>query len=518
MLPTSYPPLTELPDTETYIYYEKKSTVIYAPFELDKEYELEVNLETIGASFEFAPIFPYGKVDFSNVSTSCVCSGEYKIRALCMRVNPIVERQFPSWLQSKLERENGALMPPYVVPANPFRGSIPLFSPTELDITEEDIANENGEIVFPLSGIKGVFCEEYETFRLVFSIMIPPNKDYDVTVKTIQASLPTRIYEQLQSIPGYEDVLVEYDVINLTYAQKKIRVTTEVIGFTDIATEEVIVDGLDNEQFKPARALIKQCPLMKYRILEAIANTERATLHCKLVDSETEKVIYEKNHNISLLPHDQIIWEMRDASQSRIYNLANFICAWVHPTDSAGLLDEARANSIKYHPDKAFGHKTDTLDDIEKHVKALWDYLSKELDLKYLNQPFSAKNTANSQRVLLPEKTLKNRAGNCIDLTVLFASLLEGVGIFSIIFLTEDHAFVGWGNARKTSEMFFLETTVIGRTTFEEAKRIGEEKFKENFLFIGAEDPMPELMSFDKGRHIIDLRRVRLEGIVSKSQ
>jgi hypothetical protein len=98
----------------------------------------------------------------------------------------------------------------------------------------------------------------------------------------------------------------------------------------------------------------------------------------------------------------------------------------------------------------------------------------------------------------------------------LFASLLEGVGIFSIIFLTENHAFIGWGNPRKTKEMFFLETTLMGSGTFDDAKRISEETFKKNFLFIGADDPMPDIMAFDKGRHIIDLKRVRSEGIVSK--
>lgn len=516
MLPPSYPPLTDLPEDESYIYYEKKSVVIYASLKLDKTYELDLELETIGASFEFAPLFPYGKVDFSNVSTSCICSGEYRVNANCMRVNAVRDRQLPGWLEAKFEREFGEPTPPRIIPADPFRGSFPLFDMEELGLTMEDVAND--EIFIPLSDIKRIFCEEYETLRLVFSVIIPPNKDYDVIVKTIQAGLPTRIYEQLQNIPSYKDVLVEYDVINLTHSKKKVRATTELVGFTNVATEEIIVEGLDNEQDKPARALIKQCPLMKYGLLETIANPTRATLHCKLVDSETGKVIYEKDHSIDLLPHDQMIWEIRDVSQSRTHNLVDFICAWVHPTDSVGLLDEARANAIKYHSDNAFGHKTGTLNDIEKHVKALWDYLSKELNVRYLNQPFSSKNTANSQRVLLPEKTLKNKAGNCIDLTVLFASLLEGVGIFSIIFLTENHAFIGWGNSKKTNEMFFLETTMVGSGTFEDAKRSSEETFKKNFLFIGADDPMPDIMAFDKGRHIIDLKKVRSGGIVSKRQ
>jgi hypothetical protein len=515
-LPTSYPPLTDLPDSEFYAYYEKKNTVIYAPLEFDKNYELEIDLETIAGSFELAPLFPYGNVDFSKITTNCICSGGYKINALCMRVNPVTDRQLPDWLKYKLEREIGTTMQSYIVPANPFRGSFPLFNIAELGVTKEDFMKEKGEVTMPLSKLKEVACEEYETFRVIFSVLIPPDKDYDIITKVIQIDLPTRIYEQLQNIPGYNDVLVEYDVINLTHSKKKIKATTELVGLTDVATEEITIEGLNNEQGKPARTLIRQCPLMKYGILETIVNPQRATLNCKLVDSDAEKTIYEKSYNIGLLPHDQMVWEMRDVGQSRTHNLVDFICSWVHPTDIEGLLDSARANSIKYHPDNAFGHKISNLPDIETHVKALWEYLSKEVQIKYLNQSFSAKNTANSQRVLLPEKTLKNKAGNCIDLTILFASILEGVGIFSIIFLTEDHAFIGWGNSRRTSEMFFLETTLIDSSTFEDAKIIGEEKFKKNFLFIGAKNPLPDLMSVTQGRHIIDLRRVRSEGIVSK--
>ena len=65
--------------------------------------------------------------------------------------------------------------------------------------------------------------------------------------------------------------------------------------------------------------------------------------------------------------------------------------------------------------------------------------------------------------------------------------------------------------------MFFVETTVINRLPFEEAKRIGKEKFKNNFLFIGTTNPMPnDLTYFSKGCQIIDLYSVRSEGIISR--
>jgi len=516
MLPTSYPPLSKMGDDDLYIYYEKKSTVFYAPLEFDKIYELIIDLETIGGSFELAPLFPYANVDFSETEINCNCDNGYEVKGACMRVDPITNKQLPGWLNYKLEKEMEPLTPPLIIPANPFRGSFPLFDITEeFGITKENFENGNTDFIMPLSKLKGVVCEEYETFRLTLGIIIPPNKKLDVIIRTIKTGLPTRIYEQLQKIPGYNDVLVEFDIVNLTNVRKKLKIISELPGLTDTAVEEIIVEGINNEKEKPARVLVRQCPLMKYGILETIVNPQRATLQCKVVDAETDKPIYEQSYNIDLLPHDQMIWEIRDVAQSRTHNLADFICAWIHPTDKDGLLDLSRSNSIKYHPDNAFGHKVDTLLDIEKHVRAIWEYLSRDLQIKYLNQPFSSKNISNSQRVLLPERTLSNKAGNCIDLTILFASLLEGIGIYSIIFLTEDHAFIGWGNSKKTNEMFFLETTLLGRGTFDNAKIIAEKKFRDNFLFIGMDDPIPDLISATRGRHIIDLNRVRSDGIVS---
>ncbi|PIR08903.1 hypothetical protein COV53_00625, partial [Candidatus Gottesmanbacteria bacterium CG11_big_fil_rev_8_21_14_0_20_37_11] len=87
-----------------------------------------------------------------------------------------------------------------------------------------------------------------------------------------------------------------------------------------------------------------------------------------------------------------------------------------------------------------------------------------------------------------------------------------------------DHAFLGWGNKYKTSEMGFLETTLLGsvnektekKFTFEEASQIGEKKFKEKFLYIGSEDYLPlhsVIYSTNRDCKIVDLSEVRKDGI-----
>ena len=126
--------------------------------------------------------------------------------------------------------------------------------------------------------------------------------------------------------------------------------------------------------------------------------------------------------------------------------------------------------------------------------------------------------SSQGQRIVLPEVVLKNKAGNCIDLTVLFASILEGAGLYSLIFLTEDHAFIGWGNKNKPQEMIFLETTVIGQLDFDKAREAGKKVFQDKFTMIGAPNnwmPPLGLMGMIRGCHLIDTAEIRYSGKVS---
>ena len=63
------------------------------------------------------------------------------------------------------------------------------------------------------------------------------------------------------------------------------------------------------------------------------------------------------------------------------------------------------------------------------------------LDITYINPPASFEETG--QRIRLPGHVLDNREGTCIDLAVLFSSVLESIGINSLIIFTKGHAFAG---------------------------------------------------------------------------
>lgn len=73
----------------------------------------------------------------------------------------------------------------------------------------------------------------------------------------------------------------------------------------------------------------------------------------------------------------------------------------------------------------------------------------------------------------LPRDSIAMRAANCFDGTVLFASVLEGIGFEPIIHLAQGHAYVGVRSAPQSSgigRIWYIETTMVGdpsRTWFD---------------------------------------------------
>jgi len=86
--------------------------------------------------------------------------------------------------------------------------------------------------------------------------------------------------------------------------------------------------------------------------------------------------------------------------------------------------------------------------------------------------------TQMTQRVRLPSQALVARTANCIDGTLLMASLLEHIGIEPAIVLLPGHALLGWAPYSGSDDWSYLETTLIGRKSFAEAHRTGERKVK----------------------------------------
>jgi hypothetical protein len=125
------------------------------------------------------------------------------------------------------------------------------------------------------------------------------------------------------------------------------------------------------------------------------------------------------------------------------------------------------------------------------------------------------------QRITLSDQVLETHQGNCIELTLLMASVLEAVGIYSGVVLMRGHAFLGvW-----LSESCYRQSICDDASFLEKACSEGisemlvlecTELTKENASFERAQETARQmLMKSEEFDVFIDLRRCRLEGIIS---
>lgn len=518
-LPDSYPPLTETPKPaeEKHSFFWAKSTVFFTPMVLGATYKLTYQVEAINYYYELGFLFPFRFVDINMVNLTSETSYDLATRKMRL-MKPFRQDTFPprqeyEWFRTHLTHKT---LRPSIARADPFRLQ-PMLGE---DFVKEQPIRNNEAIDLHLSN--------YEAFQVLGLLKKPTNKDLISVVQTTESPIPIRIYEQLQKLPRYRDFLISFDLFNISDKPIELELSSQIKGYTDVAIDNVTLPIYGD---KSSHTVTSQVPRLKRGILSKVPSAIEATLEYKIRQKESTswKTIERGTRTVKFLPQDMIIWEIRDPKSSNIYDLSKMLGAWITPSDTKGLLDKVRAKAAELHPDGYLGgEQGDTsLSEKTTQVKALYDYLNTKLKIKYVNQPFSFDFNAGGQRVLTPERVISIKAGNCIDLVVLFASLMEGLGIRPLILLMPGHAFLGWGNKYKTSEMGFLECTTLGvtdRTTgekvsFERSYQVAEKTYKEKFLYIGSEDYLPLHSVTYKGERgfIVDLDEIRKEGIFRAS-
>ena len=100
---------------------------------------------------------------------------------------------------------------------------------------------------------------------------------------------------------------------------------------------------------------------------------------------------------------------------------------------------------------------------VDKQVYALW-YVLQKRGFKYSSFSNSSlsSNVVFTQRVRTFDDALQSAQINCVDGSVLFASLLKAININPILVRVPGHMFVGYYTDRLHQEIHFLETSMIG--------------------------------------------------------
>jgi hypothetical protein len=109
------------------------------------------------------------------------------------------------------------------------------------------------------------------------------------------------------------------------------------------------------------------------------------------------------------------------------------------------------------------GYQADDEAEVYRQVYALWHALSQR-DLRYSSITTTAAETdsISSQHVRLIDESINNAQANCVDGSVLLASLLRKVGIEPVLVMVPGHCYLAFQLDAAGEEIVGLETTLLG--------------------------------------------------------
>lgn len=149
---------------------------------------------------------------------------------------------------------------------------------------------------------------------------------------------------------------------------------------------------------------------------------------------KNEEVLLNTNSNIEILAYDQ--W-------SGLLVMPEIIAAFITPNHAkiTEVIMKSRKILEKWCGNPSFtGYQSNNPNVIKMQMAAIYATLQSE-NIAYCMPPASFE--ASGQRVRLSDSVLEQKLGTCLDLSLLYASCLEAVGLNPMLIFIKGHAFAG---------------------------------------------------------------------------
>ena len=150
------------------------------------------------------------------------------------------------------------------------------------------------------------------------------------------------------------------------------------------------------------------------------------------------------------------------ANGTKFHDTSIFFAAYVNEENP--MIDQLLREALNTRIVNRFlGYQSKAKGAVDKQVYALWNILQKrKFRYSSVSNTSLSSNVVFSQRVRTFDDALESSQINCVDGSVLFASLLRAINIDPILVRTPGHMFVGYYTDNSHTNKNFLETTMIG--------------------------------------------------------
>lgn len=277
---------------------------------------------------------------------------------------------------------------------------------------------------------------------------------------------------------------------------KKIMVKAWITDWTDTGSVSGFVNADTTDVFAPP---------LTFDMTKAVKLTAPEKVNIQIrayaLENDHEILFYSASEPTTLYPV-----QVNGSELQGVKNRNWWYAAWVTPNmDSIpNILNDLKkklpSGTVKVY--QKYSDDETVAESSKRVVQAVYEVLQAR-KITYLQNNGAG---GTGQKINYPIEVLRSRDGLCIETAVLFASILEALGMQVFIVNIPEHAFVGWRTDKNSNTLDFVETTLIGGTsTFAYANSSGIEKFNEQL----------DAGNFESGdAELIDIEAVREYGIV----
>lgn len=311
----------------------------------------------------------------------------------------------------------------------------------------------------------------------------------EVKVDLRMATVPTAI---VHIFDAKTQPLVSYRIVSQEI--KRLRLISYVEGYSAQA-----VDTVEIEKLIPVD--VTQLPTFFPNRISAVTELTRASLNVEVQDLDARTEVH-KTVPVWLLARTTAPLQVQDPSSGKWLDMTKYLGAFVTPNAPA-IMKYLQVATSKHLNKRLVGYQGDE-GEVLSQVRAIYDALA-STGIKYVNSiiDFTPEGGSAAQRVRLPSESIENASANCIDGTVLMASLLEAVSLNPAIVIIPGHAFLAWETWRNNGTWRYVETTMVSNAPFDDACARGEQTAAK-WLASGADQAMFKCLS---------LRDLRAQGI-----
>ncbi|MCC7353875.1 MAG: hypothetical protein IT330_08975 [Anaerolineae bacterium] len=324
-----------------------------------------------------------------------------------------------------------------------------------------------------------------------------------VTYRLLYRTIPTAVMHlySREQLP-----LVAFRAANRTSAPCALVVTSQIEQYSFSRSDTLYLSS-------GAQGTVAQLPVLRLDEIRRIQELTRGVLHLRAtyIVNGQEALLWVQDEDVQFLARDVMTWAIV-VDERRAHDLSHHIAAWVQPNDPA-IADLARAAKDYLPRGMEFGYwemPRDHAENVRQQVQAIFAAIQAR-SLEFIHAPvaFGLRETEIHQTVHLPAFSLAHRQANCIDFVVLYASLMERVGLHPAILIVPGHALVGWETWPDSGQYEFLETTWSRASyTFDAALAQGNKTYYQFRAFLGR--PIFDPRGFAL---LHDLRRLRAQGV-----